>query len=118
MAKTHVQEGKIMTWTNGTGSAVAAGDVVVVGLLVGVALGDIANGATGEVAIEEVWLLPKDATVAIAQGAASYWDVADGKINATAEDNYFAGVAFAAAAETDTTIKVKLGAYGLLTNLA
>ena len=116
MATNHIQKGEVMTWTNGTGSAVAAGAVVVVGLMVCIALGDIANGAVGELAVGEVWELPKDDSVALAQGAACYWDVADGKINATAEDNYYAGVAFVAAAETATTVKVLLGHYGLLTN--
>jgi len=117
MAKNHVQAGATMPWTNGTGSDVLSGDVVVVGNFVGVALGDIADGAAGELAIGEVWEVPKNNALVIAQGDAVYWDVADGEINKTAEDNYYAGLAFAGATETATTVKVKLGAYGLLTNL-
>jgi predicted RecA/RadA family phage recombinase len=117
MATNHVQQGAIMPWTNGTGSAVSANDVVVVGNFVCVALGDIADGAAGVLATEEVFEIPKNNNLVISQGDAVYWDVTDGNINKTAEDNYYAGLAFAAATQTATTVKVKLGAYGLLTNL-
>jgi predicted RecA/RadA family phage recombinase len=117
MAINHVQKGAIMPWTNGTGSAVSSGEVVVVGNFVAVALGDIAAGEAGELATEEVFELPKNNNLVIAQGDAVYWDVADGNMNKTAEDNYYAGMAFAAATQAATTVKVKLGAYGLLTNL-
>lgn len=116
MATNHVQPGNVIPWTNSTGSAVSAGAVVVIGLFVGVALTDIANGATGSVAIEEVFELPKATGVAFAIGAAVYYDTGDTNCNATAEDNYYAGLAFEAAASAATTVKVKLGAYGLLTN--
>lgn len=116
MATNHIQEGKIMTWTNGTEAAVAAGDVVVIGLFVGIALGNIGVGAVGEVAVDEVWEVPKNNNLVIAQGDDLYWDVADGEVNKTAEDNYYMGLAFVAAAQTATTVKVKLGQYGLLTN--
>jgi predicted RecA/RadA family phage recombinase len=117
MAQNHIQEGKVMTWTNGTGSAVVAGQVVLAGIVVCIALGDIANGAVGEVATEEVWEVPKNNNLAVAQGDLLYWDVADANMNKTAEDNYLAGFAFAAAAQAATTVKVKLSRYALLTNL-
>lgn len=116
MAANHIQEGKVMTWLNETNADVDAGDVVVIGNFVAVALGDIADDESGEVATEEVWELPKNNNLAISQGDALYWDVADGNINKTAEDNYYAGLAFKAAGTTATTVQVKLGAYGLLTN--
>ena len=50
MATTYVQDGKVIDWTNG-GSAVSAGDVVVIGAILGVALVDIAGSATGAVQI-------------------------------------------------------------------
>ena len=109
MAQNHVQEGKVMPWVNGTGSAVASDGVVVIGTKIGVALGDIEDGAEGSVAIEEVWSLPK-AAVAISQGDDVYWDVDDGEINKTETDNVVAGIAFAAAAEGDETVSVKINA--------
>ena len=99
-----------MPWTNGTSADVAAGDVVVAGTLIGIALGDIADGETGEVAIQEVWEVPKAAPLVIAQGDLVYWDVADGNINKTATDNVLAGVAFAGAVSAATTVLVKLNA--------
>jgi predicted RecA/RadA family phage recombinase len=107
MAQNHVQEGKIMTWTNATGTAVVSGEVIVVGALVCVALGAIANGAVGELAIAEVWNLPKEAPLVIAQGDVVYWDDTNNNIDKT-NTNVLAGKAFAAAASADTTVKVKL----------
>lgn len=96
-----------MTWTNGTGSAVADGAVVVVGSVVGVALGSIADGATGELALEEVWEVTKDATLAISQGAEVFWDAVNSKATPAAVGTYM-GLAFVAAAQAATTVKVKL----------
>lgn len=110
MAKNHIQEGKVMTWTNGTGSDVSAGDVVLVTNRIGIALGDIANGAKGELAIEEVWEIDKAAPLVIDQGDLVYWDAADGNVNKTATDNTLAGFAFVAAASADTTVMVKINA--------
>ena len=111
MADNHVQKGRVMSWTNGTGSAVSAGDVVLVGNIVCIALGDIADGAEGELATEEVWTVTKAAPLVIAQGDLLYWDVADVNFNKTDTDNHLAGFAFEAAASDDTTVKIKLGMY-------
>lgn len=97
-----------MTWTNGTGSAVAAGDPVLVGTRVGIALGDIASAAAGEVAMDEVWKIAKAAPLVITQGDLVYWDATDENVNKTATDNTLAGFAFASAASADTTVLVKL----------
>jgi len=110
MAQNHVQAGKVIPWTNGTSADVESGDVVVIGELVGIALGDIADGAVGSVAIGEVWELPKAAPLVIAQGDRVYWDVADGNINKTATDNEDAGVAFVAAASAATVVQVLINA--------
>jgi predicted RecA/RadA family phage recombinase len=107
MAKTHVQEGKVMTWTNGTGSAVVAGEVVAVGTVIGVALGNIASGATGELAIEEVWTLPKEAPLVITQGDKVYWDDTNNRIDKT-DTNVYAGKAFVSAVSAATTVVVKI----------
>ena len=76
--KTYVQPGKVITWTNGTGSAVASGDVVVVGNIIGVAAVDIADGASGSVAIEGVYTVPKVSGAVIAQGESLTWDASAG----------------------------------------
>jgi len=74
MANNHVYSGKRLTYTNG-GSAIASGAVVVVGALVCVALGAIASGAVGELAVEGVWNLPKLDAAVIAQGEEVVYDV-------------------------------------------
>lgn len=96
-----------MPWTNGTAAAVLSGAVVVVGTLVGVALGDIAVGAEGELAIEEVWEATKEAPLVIDQGDIVYWDAAAGEMDKT-NTNVKAGKAFAGAASAATTVLVKL----------
>lgn len=108
MAKNYVQEGKIMSWTNGTGGDIASGDVVLIGTRVGVALVDIADGESGSVAVAEVFEVPKVAPLAIAAGDFLYWDVADANFNKTATDNTLGGYAFADAASADTTVNIKL----------
>ena len=51
MARGHVDPGKTMTFANTTGMAIAASSVVVAGDVIGIALGDIAIGDTGEIGI-------------------------------------------------------------------
>lgn len=110
MAKNHVQPGAVMPWTNATGTDVASGDVVKVGLRIGIALENIANTASGQLAIAEVWEIPKVAPLVISQGDLVYWDVADANVNKTATDNFIAGFAFESAVSAATTVKVKLNA--------
>ena len=49
MAKNLVQSDGVKLWTNGTGAAVTSGQLVKAQNMLGVALVDIANGATGSV---------------------------------------------------------------------
>ena len=87
------------------GSAVAAGDVVVLNDLVTVAPRPIAANALGAVAIEGVFSMPK-ATGAIGQGAIVYWDATAGNVTTTASGNKRAGKAAAAAASGDASVMV------------
>ena len=107
MAQNHIQKGAVMPWTNGTGAAVASGDPVAVGTLVGVALGDIADGEEGELALDEVWELPKEAPLAIAQGDKLYFSVANDYVGKT-DTNVYCGKAFADAASAAATVLVRL----------
>ena len=110
MAIGHVAEGLTMPYTNGTGVAIAAGDVVAFADMVGVALGDIPNGATGELAVAEVWILPKNEALAITQGDKLYWDVGDGNINKTALNNIYCGTAYTHELAVTPTVQVRLNA--------
>lgn len=120
MTSKYVQPGKVLQYT--ASSAIAAGDVVVVGKILGVALTDIANGATGSVAIDGVFTLPKVTTAVIPQGSHLLWDVSAGKFDvgtATAATGDVSGppaVAFEAAGNGATTLAVKLtGVPGTVT---
>ena len=80
MATNRERNGEVVQFTNG-GSDLASGDVVVINLLVGVALVDIANGETGSVAITQVYNLPKVDAAVIAQGEAVHFDVSVGEVD-------------------------------------
>ena len=125
MAKAkYIQRGSNLDYTNGTGSKISAGDVVVFGARIGVAGCDMANGETGSVHVEGVFELPKDygdSGKALTVGQAVYWDsvnscikaavaqvVAEGAV--TTEASAVNGFAVAAALTTDRTCLVKINA--------
>lgn len=107
------QEGKVLEFSNGTGSDIAAGDVVVMGDTVGIALADIADGESGSVLVEGVVAnQPKTTGTAWSQGAVLDWDASageftDGATPATG-DVIGCGIAAADAASGDATGSVKL----------
>lgn len=114
MAKNYIQKGDVIPFT--ATAAKTSGQVVVVGSLVGVSMTDVANGSTGELAIEGVFDIPA-ATAAISVGAAVYWDAdgdpvggtaGTGAATATATDNTLMGYAIAAKAAAAGTVRVKL----------
>ena len=109
MANSYKQEGCVITWTNSTGSNVASGAVVQIGhLSLGIALVDIANGASGAVATEGVFSLTKT-TGAIAQGGKVWWDASNNYcVNAPTLTAFFVGYAALAAGSSDTTVSVSL----------
>lgn len=116
MAKNFVQDGDIIQWTNG-GTAVASGDVVVIGsngdALLGIALVDIANGASGSVKLNGVFEVPKVSAAVIAQGEYVIWDASAGAFDDNAAtpatgDVSDGAIAWEAAGNAVTTIKVKL----------
>lgn len=117
MATNFVQEGGVLNWTNGTGSDVSSGDVVVMGstsdATICVALVDIANGASGAVAIEGVFTLPKVSAAVFKQGESLAYDVSasafdDNQITAATGDVTGAVIAAADGAASETTCKVRL----------
>jgi len=111
--KNLIQDGKRITWTNGTGSDVSAGDPVVINGQIGVASVDIANGAAGAVAMEGVYELPKVSGNAIPQGDAVLFDVSNAAFDlssATPATGDVSGccIAWEAAADTAIVVRVKL----------
>lgn len=105
-----VQEGHQVDYT--PGSAVAAGDVVVQGDLIGVAKQPIAANQLGALAVRGVFDFPKatGGGSAISAGATVYWDVADkvAKTDSETGANKLLGKTVAAAGDSDTTVRVRL----------
>lgn len=101
-----VYEGKSIDYV--PAADVAAGDVVVIGEIVGVAQFDIPKGTQGAVALTGVWNVGKD-TAAVTAGAKVYWNATDGKATATAGSNKLFGYAVAAAAADAATVLVRIG---------
>jgi predicted RecA/RadA family phage recombinase len=77
----YVQKGDILDYT--PASAVAAGDVVVIGALVGVAPRPIAAGAMGALAVEGVYTMPCATGSTGAQGSAINWYATSGVAHAS-----------------------------------
>ena len=71
MSTNAVQAGNVIDYT--AGANISAGDVVVIGNIIGVAINDIANGATGSVATRGVFTVPKVSGAVIAQGESLVW---------------------------------------------
>lgn len=110
MATTYVRDGKTLTYTNSSSTAIASGDVVLMGNTVGVAIADIpATSGTGAVQIEGVFTLAA-AAGAWVQGDNLYWDASASKFTKTASGNTLAGIAADTKASAATTGNVKLNA--------
>ena len=107
---TFIQDGASIDYT--PGSAVAAGDVVVLADLIGISKRPIAANELGSLSVEGVFDLPKATGVgtAIAAGAIVYWDVGDSEAKEDSESgaNKQLGKAVAAAGDNDSTVRVRL----------
>ena len=112
MATNETTIGPVIRWTNGTGSAVSSGGVVAVDGVLGVALVDIAIGASGAVQCGGRFTCPKVSAAVIAQGETLVWDSSAGEFddkNATPAAGDVSGpTAWAAMAAGDgaTTLEV------------
>lgn len=118
MARNYESDGNVIQWTNGTGSAVASGQVVKVGNLIGVALVALAIGETGSVAVEGVFSgVPKVSGAVFAQGEKLVFDVSasgglgafdDSAATPATGDVTGGAVAWVAGADGETTCTIKL----------
>ena len=105
-----IQDGQSIDYT--PGSAVAAGDVIVQGELIGVAKVPIPVGHTGALAVEGVFDVAKetDGGVTFATGSLAYWDAAN-KVAAVGDGGgefKLLGKVVAPAADADETVRVRL----------
>ena len=116
MAKNYVEDGHTIDWTNSTDKDVVSGDLVVQGVLCGVAAGNIPVGGNGVLLTSGVFSLPK-AAQEVSLGAAIFVS-SDGVLTpesstengdaGTATGNMRVGTAWAAAAAADATVAVRL----------
>lgn len=105
-----VRNGDVITYKNTSSSAtIGVGDVVAMVSRIGVAQTDIAPLEDGAVVTVGVFTLPANNNLVINVGDLVYWDVDDGNVNKTAENNTPAGFAVTAKATTGTTVNVKIG---------
>ena len=111
----HMQTEK---WTNDTGAAVAAGDVVVIGatsfVFLAVALVDMAIGAEGEIGYNCEVTVAKVSAAVFKQGETLSWDASVSEFDdnaatpATGDVKGVAAVATADGANAETTCTVRL----------
>lgn len=103
-----VHDGDSIDYTPATD--VAAGDVVVLGDLIGIAKRDIPAGTLGALAVTGVFDVPKasGAGTAIVAGAKVYWDAANKRVTTSADGNEYMGKTVRTAADGHATARVRL----------
>src|SRR5262245_35175062 len=89
-------------------AAVAAGDVVVQGDLIGVAKQPIAANTPGALAVTGVFDFTKLAALVLAVGALIYWDDAANVATNVSAGNKLLGKVVRAAAAADPTVRARL----------
>ena len=108
MTSRYIQKGASIDFKNATEEKINAGDMVAIGKArTGIAATDIVVGATGTVAVEGVFAVPKDTSTEVKQGDALYFN-AEGKKVTKTDSDVPAGWAVADAATTDTEVLMKL----------
>ncbi len=108
MARTHVQPGNVIDVP--LTASYAAGELILVGTIVGVCLASGGNGDTISVAIDEVFNVAKLSTDNMTIGAQVYLDADDKRVTLAAASgaNLPAGRVTKAAGASTTTVNVKL----------
>lgn len=108
--KNFVQEGDRVTLT--APYARSAGDGALVGATFGVALNDVANGASGEFDLEGTFDLTAASAATASMGALAYWDDTNKNVTATSSGNTKIGVFLVAKTNGQTTARIRLnGAF-------
>jgi predicted RecA/RadA family phage recombinase len=106
MLTKYVQRGHSIDYT--PEADVAAGDVVIIGDLAGIAKLDIKAGTLGALALVGVFDIPKvtgDST-AIAAGTIVFWNATDKVVTTTAGDNKYLGKTIIASTDDDAHARV------------
>lgn len=108
MGATYVQDDDLIDYT--PTADVAAGTVVVIGELIGVALRALPANTLGSLSTEGIFDVPKaaGAGTAITAGTKVYWDATNKVATATVGTNKYLGKTTRDAADADTTVRVRL----------
>lgn len=104
---TFIQDGDAIDYAPAANTNVEAGEVVIIGDLVGVAKYDIPSNTVGAVSLRGVYELAKPVE-AISAGVKVYWDASAGNATTNAESNNLFGLAVADAALSNLTVRVLL----------
>lgn len=108
MTTKYVMSGEVVDYL--AGGAISSGQVVVMGVRIGVALAAIVNGAYGAVRVKGIFTIAKLSTDVVAQGALLYWDAGNSRLTTTVGSNVLAGYATKAAGNGVTTVEINLNA--------
>ena len=104
--KNFIQTGAVLTLLSV--AAVQSGEALLIGKIFGVAVANVAAGATGEFQTEGVFELPTLSTDAATVGAILYWDAANKRLTTTAAGSTRVGVAVVAKVAGGTTATIKI----------
>ncbi|ABM37560.1 DUF2190 family protein [Polaromonas naphthalenivorans] len=118
--KNYIQPGKVIDFV--AAAAIASGQVVRVGQILGVSVSDVAIGETGQAHIEGVFAVPKVSGAVIARGESLSWDASaaafddNAAVPASGDVQGAPAVAFEAAGNGVLTIAVRFtGVPGTVT---
>jgi len=108
MTATFVHDGNAIDYT--PAADMAAGDVVVLEDLVGIAKLDIPANTLGALHVTGVFNLPKatGGSTAIAAGKKAYWDATNQVVTTTVGTNKLLGKTVVAAGDNDAFVRVRL----------
>jgi predicted RecA/RadA family phage recombinase len=101
-----VQVGDAIDYT--PGSAVAAGDVIVQGDLIGVTKLPIAANQLGALHVDGIFDFAKNTGVSFTVGQILYWDDTANQATATSSGNKQIGKCVKAAGTSDTTVRIRM----------
>lgn len=102
-------EGQTVDYPNSSGSTILRGQVVDLGVWIGVAIADIEDGETGAIQIEGAFQFKKYTGEVISLGAVVYWDEGTNTASGTiAYSEAVIGRCIKAAASGDARVVVKL----------
>lgn len=117
MIGSYIKPGDNLNYVNATETVIAAGSLVVMGEVTGVAATTIEPSETGVIATRGVFEFEKDGTD-ITAGAAVYYDTENEKVTANADNGLSGGskktypkigLATAAAGASSGTVAIKIG---------